>query len=345
MNGFKGGPKAVAAISILLLAGIVISGCGSSSEESSASSSGDVHIGAMVSALTGYEAALIKGTEAAVKKNGGTVEAFSANYEPNKQLQQCQDAIAAGKVEGMIFYPLSGSVLVPCVREAAEAGIAIASIDTPIGPSYTSTEIQVPGITDQVIQPITNDAGAAADMVVEACEGKDLCQVAALVGNPSFEYAAERIKHLREDLAKYPSIEIVAQETGGFSEPNVAHSATQDILQSHPDVNVIVGDDDPSLAGAQKAIEEAGLMGKVALIGGGASRNGWEEVKSGNWFGSVIYLPYTSAKIATELMIKSIHGEKLKNNDLLLSEISPYHTIKLTQANAAEFKPEWSPTE
>jgi ribose transport system substrate-binding protein len=337
----------VAALAVLALA-VSVSACGGSSGGGSSSGSsaegkkGPVNVAFLASSVDGYDTALEKGIKAAQAANGGgELQVLSGEYNPAKQLQECQDVVTRGEAQAIVVDPVTNPALVPCLAEVEEAGIKIGSVDTPIGPDYSSTEIQEPQITAQVIMPITDDASAAAQLVVEACKGKDPCEVAVLIGDPEFTYSSERVKYMKKYLEKHSNVEIVAEEVGGLGEPKVSLAATQNILTSHPGVDVIVSDDDYGLTGAQQAVEEAGKTEQVALIGGGGTNSGIEHVKNGEFFGTVLYLPVTEAEILTEDLIKAVRGEEIAEPDLTDKKAGPYGTTLVNQANAAEIRAQW----
>jgi ribose transport system substrate-binding protein len=347
MRYLKARRRACVGVVAAMASALALAACGSdggddkASAGTGASADEPVRIAALLSALTGYEGAVARSVEETAKANNSTVKVFSADYDPAKQLQQCQDVIASGQYDGMIFYPLDGGTLVPCVKEAAEAGVGVVSIDTPIGPDFTSTELQVEGLTGQIIQPITNDAAAVVNMVVDACAEKDPCKVAAVVGEPAFSYSAKRIEYTKQGFEDHPNIELVAELKGGLGTPDTGRSAAQDILNKEPDVDVILNDDDTTMTGIEQAVKEAGLAGKIVLISGGGSKTGWQAVKEGRWYGTVSYLPKTGARKLTEMLIAHARGEKIADNNLALADIHPLGTIELTSENVDQFTPEW----
>jgi ribose transport system substrate-binding protein len=331
----------------LLVVGLFgLSACGSDSASSdgggTASESDGMTFGLFTSGLTSYEAAIVTAAEEFVEEHGGSLETFNANFDPTTQAQQCQDAIATGKFTAFVFVPVSGAALVPCVEEADAAGVLVTSIDTPLGPSYTSTEIQLPGISAQVIQPITEDGAAAAELIVEACGDADPCQVGYLLGEPSFAYSSEREKTVREVLEDHPNIEIVATGTGGLSTPDVAYGATQDMIVANPDLNLIVTDDDIGATGVERALTEAGLVDQIQIIGGGGAKEGLQAVEDGRMFGTVYYMPATATKTAMDLLLQIHNGETPDNVNVFVTDLTPTGSIAVNADNVDQFTAESS---
>ena len=331
---------ALAAALALLACG---SAAGASTSTRAASHKKPVHIGVLLATEDGYEAAYLKGINKTIAKDGDTtITVLNSNFEANTQLQQCQDLITAGKVQELLIEPVDSSAIVPCVTAAKKAHIGAFSMDTPIGPNYASTKIQEPGITGQVIEPITLDAQAAVAMVVKACGNKNPCNVAAVVGEPAFVYSADKIKYEKQYLAKYPHIKLVATVVGGLSDPATGYSVAQNLITKDPNLNVILGDDDITLTGVARAVDGAGLKSKIALIGDAASTEGVQDIKDGVFFGSVIYVPETTAATATQMAIEAGRGEKIANNNVIVNTLVPLGTLELTKANVDKFTPQWS---
>jgi len=87
-----------------------------------------------------------------------------------------------------------------------------------------------------------------------------------------------------------PTVRIVADIDGG-GERAKASSATEDILQSHKDLKGIFGINDDSALGAAKAVEAAGLTGKIAVIGYDATPEARDAIKAGTMYGDAIQHP------------------------------------------------------
>jgi ribose transport system substrate-binding protein len=345
------------AVAAAAVGALTLAACGSGDDTTSSTASGstgaaaatstaaatpakDVKIAALLAGSTAYPQASGKGIEAAASAAGASVQTFDAQFDPQRQLQQCQDAIASGGVQGIVVYPIDGGALVPCAEDAVKNGIQIVAIETPIGADFTSTDIQVEGVAGQVLMPVTRDAEASAQLIREACKGIDPCEVALMVGDPAYVYSSEKRKREKDLVAQDANIQIVAEVVAGLGDPNKGHDVTRDVLQAHPDVNVIVGDADDTMMGAQQAVSEAGIGGKVKLIGAGGSKQAAEGIASGSWFATIPYLPETTGRVGTELLLQAIAEEPIEDTTIDVTDESPVGD-RVTSENVELFKPEW----
>jgi simple sugar transport system substrate-binding protein len=67
--------------------------------------------------------------------------------------------------------------------------------------------------------------------------------------------------------AKYPKMTLVADKQESLEDQQVAYTKTKELLQAHPNLKGIQGSASTDVAGAALAIEDAGLTGKVTVVG------------------------------------------------------------------------------
>src|SRR5215207_927349 len=96
------------------------------------------------------EQVIIKSAKDTGRANNATVTTFDSNNDVQRELANCQDAIASGKYDAFVLKAVSGPPLIPCARQAMEAGIPVVVQGTALGPKQT-TEPQVPGIVGSAI--------------------------------------------------------------------------------------------------------------------------------------------------------------------------------------------------
>jgi ribose transport system substrate-binding protein len=287
----------------------------------------------------GYTRAVFESVEETAAEMGATVKTFNAEYDPQKQQQQCQDAIVTQKYQAFVIHSVDGPSMVNCVRAAVDAGIKVAAIGSPIGPDVDTTEPQVEGIVGTVLESPSTMGKALAELTVEACADRDPCKVIYEFGPPEFSFAANVRSTFRDLIAEHPSIEIVAEGSHHFV-PDEARTLTQQLLQAHGDAHVITSDDDPAAVALLGVVED---MGKdIAVIGGAGAREAADLVAEGKMFGSAVMVPRSEARAGTEMVIKAARGEDPGetqiNNAEDLSPVGP----KLTADNVADFDAEWS---
>ncbi len=280
----------------------------------------------------------------ASKEHAGAMNAavtnFDAGNDPQKQLQQCQDAIATQKFKAFIVKPVDGAAAAPCARQAIEAGISVVALNTPIGPDAEKVEPQVDGLAGSVVTLPSTYGQALAEMTVKACEGQSPCKVAYVFGPPAFSFIANARKVFNDEIAKHDSIEIVAEDSSEFS-PDKAASITKQLLQKHPDLNAITSDDDASSIAIAKTLADAGKAEQIALSSGGGAAEAVELVKSGEIFGTAVLAPRSETRRALEIVVQTARGEQVEGATATnAAELISVGTF-VTKENAAEFTPEW----
>jgi ribose transport system substrate-binding protein len=327
-----------------LAAALALTSCGGSGSSTTRGSSAQkpIHVGLfMASVADGYTRALSQAVAQQAKAMGGTSQLFTATFDPQKQLQQCQDAIVTRKYQAFIIQPVDGPSMVSCARQAINDGIKVVAVSNPIGPNIDTTAPQVKGITGTILESPSTMGKALANLTVDACKPHNPCKVIYEFGPANFSFAANTRKVFKQEIAKHPSITVVAEGSHEFI-PDKARSLTKQFLVAHPDVNVITSDDDPSAAALLGVVDQMGLQKKIAVIGGAGAKDGAVLVASGKMFGSAVLVPRTAGKKATEIAIKAARGENPGrtqfNNAQDLSPIGPM----LTKQNSGQFKAQWS---
>lgn len=261
-----------------------------------------------------FVAAAEKGMEKISPETGVDIKYFDAEFDPNKQLSQCQDAVASGEFEAIITLAAVGAVIVPCAAAAEEAGIPLVATNQPIGPSEPTGEPTAQGVTAQVITPLPTIAEGEAEKVAAACAKTNPCKViwlraAKLIPEQDAAYG----KAFEAIEKENPSIEVIGVEAG--AERAGGLSAMQDALQRVPDPTVITAPNTEPIEGAVQALKEANLEpGKdVLVVSNGGTEHLLAAVESGEYFSTYLQVPETESEAALELAVKAVGGEEVPN--------------------------------
>jgi ribose transport system substrate-binding protein len=253
-----------------------------------------------------FAQATYAGIKEEASKSGVEVEFFDPNFDSAKQVSQIQNAITTGEFQAFVVQANDGNAVVPPIREAIEEGITVVGEFTPVGTKYDTIEPQVPGMIF-VGEPPTENGTALGELGVEACADLDPCNVAYLEGFKALPLDNARTDAVKAALAEAPNVKLVASVEGGYTQ-DTGLKAAQNVLQAHPDVNVMIGSSQ-AIAGAEQAVKDAGA--DVKLVGNGGSRQAVKAVKSGRWYATYVIAEKSAGAKATELAIKKAEGEEV----------------------------------
>jgi ribose transport system substrate-binding protein len=292
-----------------------------------------------------YTKAFTDGIADAAQKMGGTADNFGADpaYDATAQSHQIQDAITSKKYDVFIIYACDGNAVVPDVKDAIAAGIKVVAADVVIGPNTTSMA-PYPGVVSYIGRTGISNGTMIGNMIVSACATvkSAICKVGYLEGAPALTIDQDRVTAINAVLASHPNIKIVStQEADYLQDKGLA--VAQNMLQAHPDINVFATSGDQMMLGAEQAVDDAGLTGKVLLIGNGTNEQGYAELKAGKWFADYADIPFTEGQLSGQVAINAVRGITVLtsiNNDDQRPPLPPDGPI-ITQQNLSQFTPQW----
>jgi len=295
----------------------------------------------LASAANTYWTAELQGAQDIAKKYGNVkLTVFDAQFTTTKQINQLRDALISKKYDAWFVGPNDGGPLTPTIKRAIKQGVKVACTLVPCGPNIRSTAIQIPGQTAFAGIGFYPNGQQLGQLVEQGCKGINPCKVVCLPGLPELPLEKARTDGLNSVIKKDKNIKLVAIQAGGYLAAP-ALKATQNILQAHPDVNVIVSSGDQMIAGAYRAIRLAGIKdGKIKLYGNGCTFEAKALILAGKQTGCTVYLPRTEGRFAVDLLVRAVNGEQVRGRTIDPIALSPIGPIG-TKANIAKFKPEF----
>lgn len=305
------GFRSIGALATLVALALVLAACGSSGSSAGGSSKVKRIAFFGFASANSFAQATWAGVQDSAKKHGVQARFFDPNFDSQKQVAQIQNATASGQYEAFVVQANDGNAVVPPIKDAIKAGIKVVGEFTPIGPRYDTIDPQVPGLIFVGEAPVWNGK-SLGEMAVKACGDQNPCKVAYLEGFKALPLDNARTEAVKQALAASPKVQVVASVEGGYTQAS-GLKAAQDVLQAHPDVNVIVGSSQ-AIEGTEQAVKDAGKLGKVQLIGNGGSKQAVQAVKDGRWFGCYIIAERSSGAKAAELAISAGNGDKVSSS-------------------------------
>ncbi|MBS1870274.1 MAG: sugar ABC transporter substrate-binding protein [Actinobacteria bacterium] len=323
----------MAVLGVLALA-VSAWGCGSAGEGTktqSATAQGERRVGVLASPVSPYDKSMVDAAKEWGRTHNARIEVYDSSVDPQKQYAQVQDIIAQGKLDGFAILPLNGATLVPLLKEAKAAGIDVVAVGLPFSNDYTGRAPVNPDTAGVVWTPPPEAGRSFGQQYVAACRGVEApCKVAYLSVAPGIPFESLAIDAMKKVVAEHPNIEFLPVVDGGQNR-DAGLSATQDLLQAHPDVDVI-GAADPILFGSEVAIKNAGRTigmgpGDIRIVGSGATKNGIERIREGLWVSSITSVPQDEMKIALGLLDKAMRGEETEPKQVFSVRESGYPPI------------------
>jgi ribose transport system substrate-binding protein len=299
---------AAVAFSLVALAGCSGGSGGSSGSSATASSAPSTSASASAGGKTigvsiqNREAQFYQDMESGMKseaqKYGYTVTVVDASRDNAKQQSQVEDFISQ-KVDAIVLTPYDSQAIGSAIVEANKAGIPVFTADI----ANTSNQ-------GTVVAHIASDnvqgGGQAAKLMCAALPGH--AGEVAIIDEPEVTSVQDRVKGFKAGLAACPGAKVVADIDGG-GERAKASSVAEDLLQSHKNLKGIFGINDDSALGAAKAIQAAGLTGKIAVIGYDATPEARAAIKAGTMYGDAIQHPDQIGAKTIDAIVLSFTGK------------------------------------
>lgn len=219
------------------------------------------------------------GLRAAADSAGFELLVTAAEFDVARQKDQMQDFIVR-KVNAIVLSPCDSKSIGTSVKAANDAGIPVFTAD--IACLAEGVEIVTHVASD-------NLAGGqlAAQALIEALNGAG---EVAIIDHPEVESVIQRVKGFEEELATAPNIKLVAKLSGRGVKDQAFRTA-EDILQAHPKLAGVFGINDDSALGALAAVEKAGKLGQVTIVGFDAVPEARTAIAAGKIHADVIQQP------------------------------------------------------
>ncbi|MGF1618600.1 MAG: sugar ABC transporter substrate-binding protein [Acidimicrobiia bacterium] len=295
------------------------------------------------SSQNGYNQATFEGIERAAAEAGNVeAEIFDGEFSAEVQFNQIEDVVASGRFDGYVIVPNDPVGIAPAAEQALASGPTATSL-FPIGPDLETMEPQLEGMITSA-GSVSVQAIAAAEKVVEFCEDKDPCRVIILIGQLQFPFDNLRLEGFEQVLDQHDNIEILAVGEGQYSQ-DVSLTTMQDLLQAHPDFEVLLSNADQHVTGALIALQDAGLdVESMWISGGGASEVAIDGLRAGTWDATIIGLPVTEGYLAAKAVIASLRGEPFEQvNDINVVNELGVSVVTQTELDAfPDWEPEWA---
>ena len=222
-----------------------------------------------------------------------TVLAPPAESDVPAQIAQIEDALVKG-IDGIALAPTDPAALAPVVQKALDQGVKVVFIDT---------KGQNEGVT---FIGTNNEAGAklAGEFMCKSLKPGD--KVAILQGIITQSTGKARADGAKAGVTSC-GLMLVAETPAEWDKAK-GQAAMEDILTKNPDLKGVFGSNDNMALGAVEAIKNAGLAGKILVVGFDANPDAATAILAGDMNASVAQAPANMGKFGVENLLKLIQG-------------------------------------
>ena len=268
----------------------------------------DFKIGMSTKTLSApYFVAQLKTVQRKTEESGMKFIYVDAQDDINKQITSVEDLLAQG-INILIINPLDPKALIQATKSATIAGIPVIVIDSSIDPSADF-------VTDILSNNLENGELVGEWLVRKTNAGRlKIALLSGAQGNPVGKERRQGIFRgiIEQQLRSVGKVdfEVVSQGWGNWTYEG-GLKAMEDILVAHPDINVLISEQDAMALGAMQAIEEAGKSKEVLIVSGAdGQKEALKLIKSGNYGATGLNDPVLIGEKAVEIAIKILSGEK-----------------------------------
>lgn len=301
-----------------------LAACGNSNTtDASAKDDGKLTVGyACVDMNNTFQTYLVAAAEAKAEELGVNFVMTDAQNDVVKQQDQVKAMLQQG-VDAMIVVAADSSAMEPVTTAVTAAGIPLVYVN--VIPYGDDTEL--PEGVYYVGSDETEAGRMNGTLACEAAGGKG--GVAILMGGLIHEATYKRTNGIKEIVAQYPDMEVLAEETAEWQRDKAIDVANNWLTAFGDELKVIAANNDEMALGAIEALKAAGRT-DVVVTGVDAIPDACESIQKGELQGTVFQDSVGQGGGAMEIAVKAAKGETLDAYTWI-----PY--IPVDASNVAEY--------
>jgi len=244
-----------------------------------------------------YYIAIGEGIKAVAAKEG--VEVFmlapQSGADINGQMGMIQDVLTQD-VDAIIFGTHDEFAAAPLLKQAVDKGMAVVMINSDI-PNFPTPIHGVVGYSQR------NGTHSLADWAIKTYGDKPH-KIGIIEGQPGY-HSTERVGGFLDGIKDNKNFDVVASIDGKWNVEG-GNTAGMDLLQAHPDLDMIFAANDYMIIGASYAAKALGRSDLV-LLGNDGDTSGLEEIAAGSITATVNTAPYLMGMAAMHVTLDALN--------------------------------------
>lgn len=249
-----------------------------------------------------------EGVQKAADEHGIKLVVTDAQNDPQIQLKDVENLLTQNPA-ALIIDPTDSDAIVPAIEAANAAGVPVFTMDR---------EANAGDVISHIGYDAIKSGNLAAQYIVDSLGGEG--KVVELQGIMGTNVAQDRSAGFNQVIAENPGIEIVAQQVANFDRAE-AMTVMENILQANEEIDAVYAANDEMLLGAVEAIEAAGRLDDIVVIGCDALDETLDFIREGKVDATIAEPPFFLGKAILNAAFNHLQGEEIDAYVILDNEV------------------------
>ena len=256
--------------------------------------------------------------EFGVKTPGVTTSQFGPPKADAALQGKIIEDLIARKVDAITVVPMDPSALEGALKRAMDRSIVVVTHEAD---NAKNTQVDIEAFDNK-------EFGARFNERLASCMGKT-GKWTSFVGSLGSLTHVQWADGGEENAKKYPGMTLVDAKNESFNDANKAYDKAKEILRKHPDIKGFQGGSAIYVLGIGRAIEEAGLQGRICVIGLGLPRDSGKYLESGAIQGIGFWDPKDAGLVMNKVAKILLDGQQI--TDGMDLGVHGYHKVRVKQ--------------
>lgn len=248
------------------------------------------------------------GVQKAADEHGIELHITDAQDDPAIQMKDIENLITKNP-DAIIIDTCDSDAIVAAVEACNEAGIPVFTMDREANGGEVISHIGYDAIKSGKI---------AGQFLVDTLGGEG--KIVEIQGIMGTNVAQNRSEGFNEVMKANPGMEIVACQVADFDRAK-GMSVMENILQANDHIDGLYAANDEMLLGALEAIEAAGRLDEITMVGCDAIDDTLEVIKSGKVEATIAEPPFFLGKAILNAAFDYLEGKEVEERVVLDNEL------------------------
>ena len=245
-----------------------------------------------------------EGVQDAADSHGIELYVTDAQDDPTIQMKDIENLITK-KPDAIIIDTCDSDAIVASVEACNEAGIPVFTMDREANGGEVVSHIGYDAIKSGKL---------AGQFLVDSLGGQgNIVEIQGIMGT---NVAQNRSEGFNSIMAENPDMKIVACQVADFDRAK-AMSVMENILQANDKIDGLYAANDEMLLGALEAVEAAGRLDEITMVGCDASDETMDAIRDGRVEGTIAEPPYFLGKAILNTAFDYLEGKEVEASVIL----------------------------